>query len=128
MTATAIWITCAVGLAAFVVNLIVLSVTLTRALSKTEAAIRDEIHKHRKEIDEERERESRVVGESLQGLRTKLFEVELWIRDELKDYALRESVHTLGGRLETMVVRTEERLLDQFKGLNSKVDRLISTP
>lgn len=116
----------AIQLASFVLTLVVLLVTGSRALSNAEKSIREDIHNHRKELDEQRLIDQRNMGEALTGVRTKMFEIEIWARDELTKYALRESVHTLGGRLEQQIVQSEERVTGAVAGLKQELEKMDS--
>lgn len=89
------------------------------AKGKMEAAFRRELNEQRKEIDRERDLDLRTFGESLTAIRNKMGEMELWNRD---NFARRDSVHMLGGRLETQMVVLDEKLEEQIGDVYNKIE------
>jgi Sec-independent protein translocase protein TatA len=116
--------------AGLVLNLLVLAITGTSKLNKAARDISAEIIAQRKEIDERidrlrleidsrREVDLRAWGETMLAIRSKIGEMELWNRD---NFARRDSVHALAGRLETRIEALDEKMSEAFEKLSSKID------
>jgi hypothetical protein len=109
------WIVVA-GLA---LNLIVYLIAGTRQIARERHEIEARIEQARKEVNERREMDLRILSETMQAIRTKMSEMELWNRD---NFARRDSVHTLTGRLETRLEALDEKISEAFERLNAKID------
>lgn len=116
--------------AGFALNLIVFLIAGTRQVSRAETALYADITRHRselearitttrKELDDRRDMDLRVLSETMQAIRQKLSEMELWNRD---NFARRDSVHTLGGRIETRLEALDQKFSEAFERLNEKID------
>lgn len=72
----------ALGVLGFLTNILVLAITGTRALSKTETTILERITAIKDEIEEEIAVDRRITGEAFAAVRHKIHEVELYMRDK----------------------------------------------
>ncbi len=125
------WVTAIIATSAFLVQIGILIWTGSRALSRMEVAIRTDlniqkdgiilyVNNYKREMDAQRDVDLRMMGETVSALRNKISEVELYIRD---NFARRESVHTLGGRLETQIGVLDEKLEDQIGEVYNKIEQ-----
>lgn len=93
-----------VAVASLLLNIVLAIVGLTWGLAKVRDAIK------------------REIADEFKQVWKKITEMELWNRD---NFARRDSVHTLGGRLEQQIVNSEERVIEQVNKLEAKVDKII---
>lgn len=90
-------------------------------LSRIEKAILETITVHRKEIDTDIDSRDRNVGESLQGIRQKINEVELYVRDT---FVRRDSYHTAMSQLQENASKSDEADQQWKRRIEDKIDRL----
>lgn len=113
----------AIAVAGFFVNLVVMIVGGTWKLGRMQAALTEAVLTHKREVGEEFSIVRREFGEAVSALRQKVTDVEIWSRD---NFARRDSVHTLGGRLETQMMQLEERLSGQLEKLDKRLEKISS--
>ena len=107
------------GVAGFVLNVIVLLVTMTWKLSKAKGEIIDRINESRSEIDERRERDRREIGETFSALRSHIQHVEIWSRDT---FARRDSFAAGIGRIESQISVLDNKITGRLNRLDDKID------
>lgn len=117
------------GVAGFVVNVIVLAITGTWALSRHGRAIESAIYKSRQETDVEIDKLRmelrtehddflRRFGDSLAAIRQKMTDVELWARDEFvrrDDFyrildGINKSIAALGDKIDARIDKLEGKI------------------
>jgi hypothetical protein len=113
------WIAAAV----LALNLIVYLIASTRQIARERREIEAQIEQARKEVNERREMDLRVLGETMQAIRQKMNEMELWNRD---NFARRDSVHQLAGRLETRIEALDEKMSEAFEKLSAMIHERTS--
>jgi hypothetical protein len=113
-------ITVLVGVGGLLLQTIALIAAGIWRLSRTEAAIRQEIASHRIENADRVDTAVRQIGETFTAFRTKITEVELYLRD---NYVRRDSFQSVVGQvmgdMKTIGDRIEARLLR----MEGKIDR-----
>jgi hypothetical protein len=107
-----------IAAAAFAMQLLGTVAIVVWKLTRIERNLYDALGRHRTEIDDRREHDLRNVGEAVGAIRTKMSEIEIWNRD---NFARRDSVHTMSGRIEQLVVQSEERLTDQMTKMEQRL-------
>lgn len=132
-------LTVMLGIAGFLINLIVLAVGGTYKLSQVEGSIRGALYTHREEMDEEISNlkinfaatiaaERRDTGESLLAIRTKVNEVELYVRDTFVERStftqiiqtITSDIRALGDRIESRMLRMEGKMDQVITGQHPK--------
>lgn len=107
------------ALAALALNMIIAVVGLTWGLGKIRDTVRDAIDVHRKKIDEEIDTLRHEFGETVQAIRMKVTEVELWTRDNL---VKKESFGLVTDRISREVRDLGERLDKRLERMEGKID------
>jgi hypothetical protein len=106
------------GVAGFVLNVVVLLIAGTWALSRHGREIEGEIDKLRMELRTEHDDFMRRFGDSLAAIRAKVNEVELWARDEFvrrDDFyrildGINKSITALGDKIDARTDRLESKI------------------
>ena len=116
------WITAAVTFVTLAVNSIALAVSFTWKLSKVTSEIRDEISRDKEVIRAEIRAESRMVGETIGAVRTKITEVEIWSRD---NFVRRDSFQSIIDRFTSEQQAWRDAMDERFSRFEAKLDRPI---
>lgn len=109
----------ALAVAGFFVHIGVLIATVSYKLAKAETAILEQLKAERKEIDENRERDGRIIGEALAALRTKVHEIETWARDT---FVRKDSLDKTMERMEKIMGDMKADLSHQIGRLSDRLD------
>lgn len=105
--------------AGLVLNLIVLAVGGTRAIGRLETSLRESIEKSRKEIDERLDSQSREFGETVQAMRQKIHEVEIWSRD---NFMRRDGFYKVKDELTVQINGVRDELRKDLRRMEEKLD------
>jgi hypothetical protein len=127
------YFTIALGVLGFVLQGVLLAVAGTWKLTRIEKAILETVITHRKEIDSDIDARDRNVGESLQGIRQKIAdvdqsavkkitEVELYVRDT---FVRRDSWHQAMNQMHERWAAGEKTAEERDLRIEAKVDRII---
>jgi SMC interacting uncharacterized protein involved in chromosome segregation len=124
----AIWL----GLAAFVVNIVVLAIGGTWALARQGRGIEQAIYRSRQETDGEIDKLRydlrtehddflRRFGDSLSAIRQKVNDVELWARDE---FVRRDDFYRILDGINKSITALGDKIDARVDKLVSKIDQL----
>jgi hypothetical protein len=129
------WATISIGVCTLVVQTVAVIVGGIWALSKTEAAIRQQIYDHKLENEERVNNTSRQVGDTVAAIRQKIVEVdtsltrkisevELYVRDTfLQKESFRAVISEIMNDMKNLGDRIENRLLRMETKLDRAHDR-----
>lgn len=95
-------------------NLGIAIVGATWGIAKIKDTVRDAMDFHKKEFDNEIDAIGRSFGETVSAMRQKIHEIETWARDEF----------VRKGSFEAAINRMESTVSDQFKKLESRLERM----
>lgn len=107
------------AVAALGLNIVVAIVGLTWGLAQIRDAVKSEIEKHRAKFDEEIDTLRHEFGETVQAIRSKVTEVELWTRDNL---VKKDSFSLVTDRISREVRDLGERLDKRLERMEAKID------
>lgn len=128
----AIWL----GLAAFVVNIVVLAIGGTWALARQGRGIEQAIYRSRQETDGEIDKLRydlrtehddflRRFGDSLSAIRQKVNDVELWARDE---FVRRDDFYRILDGINKSITALGDKIDARVDKLVNKIDQLRAGP
>jgi N12 class adenine-specific DNA methylase len=124
------------GVAGFVLNVIVLAIAGTWALSRHGRTIENAIHRSRQETDGEIDKLRmelrtehddflRRFGDSLNAIRQKVNEVELWARDE---FVRRDDFYRILDGINKSIVALGDKIDARTDRLEGKIEQLRVIP
>lgn len=108
-----------IALAAFGVNMIGTIVGVTWKLSRVELSLRAAITDERRDIDENMERKTREYGETAAALRTKIHEVEVYMRDT---FVRRDGFYKVKDELSAEMRGIAQQLNQRLDRLEAKIE------
>lgn len=114
----------ALGIAGFILNFLGLVGAGMMAVNRIASNFAKELIKLEREFDQKREADLRMIGESLQALRTKVGEVELYSE---RQFARRQSVHDSMNRINDSIAEVKTDLNREFEKLESKFENMTRT-
>lgn len=106
-------------IAGFVLNLIVIVGTGVWRLSQLENSLRKSIEESRKEIDGRIDEQAREFGETVQALRQKIHEFELWARDT---FMRRDGFYKVKDEVTAALKEVRDELKTDLRRLEEKID------
>lgn len=108
-------------LAGLVAQAIFFAIGGMKALANAKEEIKAEIHKNRREVDDNIDVVEKRFGEIITAIRTKITDIEIWNRD---NFARRDSMQVAFGRFETQITAIDEKLDERFRHFDAKLDQL----
>src|SRR5260221_147361 len=108
-----------IAIAAFILNLLVLTVGGTWKLSQLDASLLKAISKARDEIEERQDRLSRECGETVAAVREKIVQVELYCRD---NFIRRDGFYKVRDEIATNVKELRTEIVDRLDRMEAKID------
>jgi hypothetical protein len=107
------------AISALILNVVVAIVGLTWGLGKIRDTVRDEIEEHREAFDSEIASLRREFGETVQAIRQKVSDVEIWGRD---NYVKKDSFGMVTDRISREVKDFADRIDKRLERMEVKID------
>lgn len=115
------WLTIVLGIIGFLINIVVLAVGFTWKITRVEGSMRQDMAAFRDELKSEIARESRLIGEAMQGLRQKVNDVEL---EAAQTFVRRDSWHQAMNNLQAQMQAQDKADDERALRMETKIDRI----